>query len=74
MNVRSLRQRLKTSGSHLIRTSDGNEYIVEHPEFVMVGRHNLVIETVDGLLDIVDPVEGVAISRGSPKPRKQNLH
>jgi hypothetical protein len=74
MNVQLLRQRLKTSGPHLIRTSDGNEYVVEHPEFVMVGRHNLVIETADGLLDIVDPVHVVAISRGSPKPRKQKRH
>jgi hypothetical protein len=71
MNVSLIRQRLKTSGPHILRTSDGNEYEVPHPEFVLVGRHNVVIETPDGLLEIIDPLHIVAIRRRPAKPAKK---
>jgi hypothetical protein len=58
-----IRDRLQKAGPHLIRTSDGNDYRVEHPEFVMVGRFNIVIEQPDGILDVIDPVHIVSIRR-----------
>ena len=36
-----------------------------HPEFVLVGRHNIVIEDEKGLLDIIDPLQVVSIRPGS---------
>jgi hypothetical protein len=48
-----------------IRTSDGKEFRVPHPEFVLVGRHNVVVEDEKGLLDIIDPLHIVSIWPGS---------
>jgi hypothetical protein len=54
-----------------IRTSDGKKFPVPHPEFVLVGRHNIVIEHEKGLLDIIDPLQVVSIRPGSRrKPHK----
>lgn len=61
MNRELIRQQLQSSGPVVIRTSDGKEYPAPHPEFVFVGRHNVVIETRDGLLDILDPLHIVSI-------------
>ena len=47
----------------MVRTSDGEKYTVLHPEFVLVGRHNLVIEDEQGGIDVIDPIHVVAISR-----------
>ena len=61
MNRELIRQQLVGQGSFLIRTSDGKEFQVPHPEFVLVGRHNIVIEDAKGLLDIIDPLHVVSI-------------
>jgi hypothetical protein len=61
MNRDLIRQQLQTPGAVIIRTSDGKEYPAPHPEFVFVGRHNVVIETDNGLLDILDPLHIVSI-------------
>jgi hypothetical protein len=63
MNISLIRKHLGKHGPHVVRTSDGNEYRVPHPEFVLIGRHNLVIEEEDGNLEILDPVHVVAIRR-----------
>ena len=68
MNVAAMRRRLTKTGPWIVRTSDGQEYMVPHPEFVMVGRQNLVIEAEDGGVDIIDPLHVVAIRR-APKPK-----
>jgi hypothetical protein len=49
----------------IIRTSDGKGFSVPHPEFVLVGRHNIVIEDSGGLLDIIDPLHVVSIRPGT---------
>ena len=61
MNVDQTRKRLSKGGTHVIRTSDSQEYSVSYPEFVMVGRHNVVIEDQNGLIDIIDPLHVVSI-------------
>ena len=63
MNVQALRKRLSKEGPLVVRTSDGQEYAVPHPEFVWVGRHNLVIEDEQGGIDVIDPLHVVAIRR-----------
>lgn len=64
MNRGLIRQRLTGNKPLAIRTSDGKEFIVPHPEFVLVGRHNIVIEDDKGLLDIIDPLHVVSIRPG----------
>lgn len=66
MNLEMIRKRLRKGGPHVIRTSDGNEYPVAHPEFVLIGRHNVIIEESDGSVEIIDPLHVVAIRRRPP--------
>jgi len=71
MNRELIRQQLVGQGPLVIRTSDGREFPVPHPEFVLVGRHNIVIEDAKGLLDIIDPLHVVSIRpRTRRKPHK----
>ncbi|MBI2946239.1 MAG: hypothetical protein HYY23_01230 [Verrucomicrobia bacterium] len=70
MNVAAIRKRLSKQGPFIVRTSDGEQYVVHHPEFVLVGRHNLVIEDEQGGIDIIDPPHVVGIRRrSSNKPK-----
>ena len=70
MNVETIRKRLSKAGPFLVRTSDGEQYTVLHPEFIWVGRHNLVIEDEKGGVDIIDPLHVVAIRRAAiAKPK-----
>jgi hypothetical protein len=66
VNRELIRRHLAGRGPFLIRTSDGKEFSVPHPEFVLIGRHNIVIEDPKGLLDIIDPLHVVSI-----RPRTQ---
>jgi hypothetical protein len=59
-----IRQQLVGQGPLIIRTSDGKEFPVPHPEFVLIGRHNIVIEDTKGMLDIIDPLHVVSIRPG----------
>ncbi|MCX8091967.1 MAG: hypothetical protein N3I86_13710 [Verrucomicrobiae bacterium] len=68
MNRESIRRQLSGGGPYIVRTSDGREFTVPHSEFVLVGRHNLVIENEDGAFDIIDPVHVVSIR---PVPRRK---
>ncbi len=65
MNRAWIRQQSRGSGTFKIRTSDGKEYSVPHPEFLLIGRHNIVIESASGLLDIIHPLHVVSIRPGS---------
>jgi hypothetical protein len=65
MNREMIRQQLVGQKPLTIRTSDGKVFPVPHPEFVLVGRHNIVIEDEKGLLDIIDPLHVVSIRPGS---------
>ena len=67
VNRELIRQYLSGRGPFVIRTSDGKEYRAPHPEFVLVGRHNVVIETNDGMLDIIDPLHIVSIRPGTSR-------
>ncbi len=61
MNRDLTRQQLVGRAPMVIRTSDGKQYPVPHAEFVLVGRHNIVVESATGLLDIIDPLHVVSI-------------
>jgi len=62
MNIERVRQRL--SGGFrpfCLRTSDGYEYAVPHPEFVMVGPKSLAVFDADKEIVTLDPLHIVAI-------------
>jgi len=69
MNRQLIRQHLTGQGPFLIRTSDGKQYRVPHPEFVLIGRYNIVVEHRNGFLDIFDPLHVVSVR---PGPKKQD--
>jgi len=71
MNVETIRKRLSKEGPFIVKTSDGEQYTVLHPEFVLVGRYNLVIEDERGGIDVINPLHVVAIRRG-PSPKTKN--
>jgi hypothetical protein len=62
MNIERIRQRL-SGGFHpfSLRTSDGHEYAIRHPEWVLIGRHTLAVLDADGELATLDPLHIVAI-------------
>ncbi len=71
MNRELIRQQLTGRGPFTIRTSDGKEYSVPHPEFVLIGRYNIVVENKEGAFDIIDPLHVVSIRPGfRRKPHK----
>jgi len=57
MNVAEIRKRL-TGGFRpfSLRTSDGREFRVPHPEFIAIGRHSIAVVDKDGLIDLLDPL------------------
>ena len=70
MNIERIRQCL-TGGFRpfRLRTSDGHEYAVRHPEFVLLGRHTLGVLDSDGEIATLDPLHIVAIK---DLPAKKN--
>jgi len=74
MNRELIRQNLSGRGPFIVRTSDGKEYTVPHSEFVLVGRHNIVVEHQNGFLDIIDPLHVVSIRPGGKRKLQKNGH
>jgi GH43 family beta-xylosidase len=66
MNRDLIRQHLTSRACAIIRTSDGRQYAVAHAEFVLIGRHNVVVEHPNGYLEIIDPLHIVSI-RHTPR-------
>ena len=62
MNVERIRQRLSGGFKPFaLRTSDGHEYMVRHPEFVLIGRHTLAVLDADREIVTLDPLHIVAL-------------
>ena len=63
MNIERIRQRLSGRGFRpfCLRTSDGHEYNVPHPEFVLLGHHSLAVLDRDQEIATLDPLHIVAI-------------
>ena len=51
----------------MIRTSDGREYSVPHPEFIAVGKSDVAVVDKDGDIDVLDALHIVSIK--TPKTR-----
>jgi hypothetical protein len=71
MNVDKIRRRL--SGGFrpfVIRTSDGREYEVPHPEFIVVASHEIGVVSKDGYVDTLAPLHIVSIRSLAPKNGK----
>ena len=74
MNVEKIRKKL-TGGFQpfMIRTSDGREFEVPHPEFIAIGKYEVAVVDKEGDIDLLDPLHIVSIKslmgrNGSRKP------
>jgi hypothetical protein len=68
MNIEKIRKRL--SGGFrpfVLRTSDGREYRVRHPEFVALGKSDVAVVDKDGDINVLDALHIVSIK--IPKAR-----
>jgi hypothetical protein len=74
MNRESIARQLRRPGPLVVRTSDGGEFPVPHPEFVFVGRFNVAIEDHAGAFDIIDPWHIVSIRPATRQKRRKNGH
>jgi hypothetical protein len=52
-----------------LRTSDGHEYAVRHPEWILVGPRTLAVLDKDGEIATLDPLHIVAVK---DLPSKKN--
>ena len=75
MNMKRVRQRLAGGfRPFCLRTSDGHEYSVPQPEFVLIGENSLAVLDADREVATLDPLHIVAIkalprSKGAPRKR-----
>ena len=70
MNVERIKQRIgRGFRAFSLRTSDGHEYPVEHPECVLIGRNSLAVLDADREIAFLDPLHVVAIKN---LPAKKN--
>jgi hypothetical protein len=75
MNLGPIRQRVSGRGFHsfALRTSDGREFAVRHPEMVLVAPRSIAVLDSDGEIVTLDALHIVAIknlrarTNGTPK-------
>jgi len=62
MNIERIRRKL-TGGFRpfVIRTSDGREFRVPHPEFILIAPHEVGVVSNDGYIDTLDPLHITSI-------------
>ena len=70
MNIERIKKRL-TGGFRpfILRTSDGHEYAVPHPEFVLIGNQSVAVLDADREVATLDPHHIVALK---DLPAKKN--
>ena len=62
MNVEKIRKRLARGfRPFLLRTSDGREFAVPHPEFIAIGKSEVAVVDGEGDIDILDPLHIVSL-------------
>lgn len=69
MNRELIRQQMSGNMPLAIRTSDGGQSRVPHPNFGLVGRHPFVLERDKG----IDPLHWVSVRPGHGRRKGQNL-
>ncbi len=62
MNVEKIRKKLIGGFQpFVIRTSDGREFDVPHPEFIAIGKYEVAVVDKEGDIDLLDPLHIVSI-------------
>ena len=61
VNVQELKKRL--SGGFrpfAIRTTDGQEFAIPHPEFLLIGKYSIAVRDKEGFINTLDPLHIVS--------------
>lgn len=62
MNVEKIRKKLIDGFQpFVIRTADGREFDVPHPEFIAIGKYEVAVVDKEGDIDLLDPLHIVSI-------------
>jgi hypothetical protein len=73
MNVEKIRRHL--SGGFrpfVLRTSDGREYQIPHPEFILLGKYYVAVVDSRGDMDILEPLHIVSIKLIKPENKSSS--
>jgi hypothetical protein len=70
VNVQELKKRL-TGGFRpfAIRTADGQEFVIPHPAFILVGKYSVAVLDKQGFINNLDPVHIVSARELSKRKR-----
>jgi len=73
MNIAEIRQRI-TGGFRpfVIRTSDGREFKVPHPEFMAIGKYAIAVVDRDGHINTIAPLHIASIKDLAIRGKKPN--
>ena len=67
MNVEKIRKRLARGFRRFVLpTSDGHEFEVPHPEFIMHAKYDVAGVDKDGGINVLDPLHIVSIKGAKP--------
>lgn len=69
MNVLELKKRVSGGGFRpfAIRTTDGQEFEIPHPEFILIGKYSIAVRDKGGFINHVDPLHIVSFRVLSPR-------
>lgn len=75
MNLDRIRQRIAGGGftPFAVRTSDGRQYSVKHPEMILVAPRSLAVVDSEGEIVTIDPLHIVAIKNLPAKHKKNGV-
>ncbi len=61
MNVQELKKRLIGGfRPFTIRTTDGQEFVIPHPEFLLIGKYSIAVRDKEGFINTLDPLHIVS--------------
>jgi hypothetical protein len=62
VNVHELKKRVSGGGflPFAIRTTDGQEFEIPHPEFILFGKYSIAIRDKSGFINNIDPLHVVS--------------
>ena len=61
MSVNELKKRFSDGfRPFAIRTTDGQEFAIPHPEFILIGRYSIAVLDKQGFINNVDPLHIVS--------------
>jgi hypothetical protein len=61
VNVQELKKRLAGGfRPFAIRTTDGQEFAIPHPEFILIGKYSIAVLDKQGFINHLDPIHIVS--------------